>query len=570
MVVIKKRPLKANSSTLTNIPDFLENIYNARGITNSKQLELNLANLVSYNKLDGIDKACARLALALKLQQKILIVGDFDADGATSSALAIRALKAMGAKNIDFIVPNRFEFGYGLTPELVAIAQQKNNPDLIITVDNGITSIAGVAKASSFGIDVIITDHHLSGTDLPEACAIINPNQTSCNFPCKATAGVGVIFYTLIALRSYLKKQNWFIDIPLPNMSDYLDLVALGTIADVVSLDTNNRILIQQGLLRIRAGRCSEGIKALIKVAKKDISLLSEADLAFGVAPRLNAAGRIDDMALGINCLISDSSSQALLMAEKLSSLNEQRRLIENKMKAEALQSLAKLSNKVPLSLCLYEKSWHQGVIGIIAGRIKDKYHRPAIVFANESENFLKGSARSINGLNIRDILALLDKNNPGLILKFGGHAMAAGLLIKAQDFSLFQQLFLAVVEEHISPEECEGVLLSDGELHTQQISLETANIIKNAGPWGHGFPMPVFDANFEIITQKLLKDAHLKLTLQKDSTNFEAIFFNIDREIWPNESCKKVHAAYKLDINIYRGCAKLQLLIQALNPHVA
>lgn len=569
---IKQRSLMVELSHLSALPPVLQRIYACRGIKDTSQLNIPLKAMLSFDALKDIAKACQRLEQALREQQRILIVGDFDADGATSTALAITALRAMGAEQVEYLVPNRFAFGYGLTPAIVEVASRWQ-PHLIITVDNGIASFEGVEAANAKGIDVLITDHHLPAEHLPDAYAIINPNQKDCAFPSKSIAGVGVIFYVMSALRRHLSNIGWFEEkqILQPNMAEFLDLVALGTIADVVGLDRNNRILVQHGLLRIRQGKCRAGIKALIEIAGRDVERIRESDLGFAIAPRLNAAGRLDDMSLGIECLISDKEEEAKEYACQLNELNLERRQIESEMKEQAIAALDKLSLKdtnLPVALCLLDKSWHQGVIGILAGRLKERFHRPVIVFAQVSENELKGSARSVAGLNIRDILAILDKDYPGLVTKFGGHAMAAGLSLPSDHFNQFRDCFIKEVSLHLDPSQCEGEILTDGSLHIEEFNLETARLIEEAGPWGQQFPSPVFDNHFEVLEQRLVGQNHLKMTLlpQNSTQTIDAIAFNVDLNTWPNHRVKAIHAAFQLDINPYQGREKLQLLIETMN----
>lgn len=575
---IKQRQLPPHDLNLPNIPEVLKRIYAARGITDESQLDKQLQTLLPFNTLKGIGEACLRLEKALVEQQRILIIGDFDADGATSTALAVTALRAMGASCVEYLVPNRFEFGYGLTPSIVEVAS-KWNPDLIITVDNGIASFEGVETANQLNIDVLITDHHLPSDHLPKACAIVNPNQLGCAFPSKSIAGVGVIFYVMLALRRHLVNAQWFskMNLPEPNMASFLDLVALGTVADVVGLDQNNRIMVNQGMLRIRQGLCREGIKALIEIASRDFSKLRESDLGFAIAPRLNAAGRLDDMALGIECLITDNPQQARMYCIQLNELNEERKQIETEMKEQAVLALDKLSlssdykNQLPIALCLHDKTWHQGVIGILAGRIKEKHHRPVIAFASVGDE-LKGSARSVPDLNIRDVLAAIDKDYPGLISKFGGHAMAAGLSIRTASLDDFRKAFIAEVSKHLDFSQCEGELLTDGPLLTNEFSIDTAQLIHQAGPWGQQFSEPVFNNLFEVLDQRIVGQNHLKMTLvpMEGSQQLDAIAFNIDLKAWPNHRARHIHAAYKLDINFFQGRTKLQLLIQAMHAHEA
>ncbi|WP_419418478.1 single-stranded-DNA-specific exonuclease RecJ [Legionella sp. D16C41] len=577
-MLIKQRKLPDSLPALGNISPVLQRIYAARGITDETQLDKRLQTLLPFNQLSGIDKACARLESSLRLGERILIIGDFDADGATSTALAVSALRTMGAAFVEYLVPNRFEYGYGLTPAIIEVAK-KWQPNLIITVDNGITSLEGVDAANSAGIDVIITDHHLPAEVLPKACAIVNPNQLDDLFHSKAIAGVGVIFYVMLALRRHLSNHGWFAEqsLPEPNMAQFLDLVALGTVADVVPLDQNNRILVNQGLARIRQGLCRPGIKALIEITKRDGLRLRESDLGFAIAPRLNAAGRLDDMSLGIECLLCEDFNHAKKLAAHLDELNQERRIIEAEMKEQALRAIEQLTQKIeynkqlPIALCLVDPAWHQGVIGILAGRLKDRYHRPVIVFSVVSETEIKGSARSIAALNIRDVLAAIDKNHPELINKFGGHAMAAGLSLHPDNFNRFQQAFIAEVEKHMDISHCEGLLLTDGPLEIHDLSLEMATLLQQAGPWGQQFPEPCFDNEFEILEQRLVGQHHLKLTLVHSigGEPLDAIVFNVDLTSWPNYRAKKVHIAYKLDVNSFQGRSKLQLLVTAIKAIV-
>jgi len=569
---IKRRVTEQSSSALSTLPPLLKRIYTARGILNTTEVDYSLKTLLPYHTLKDIEKASKRLMKALQQQERILVIGDFDADGATSTALAVSALKTFGALHIDFLVPNRFQFGYGLTKEIVALAHTTKQPELIITVDNGISSIEGVQAANEAGIDVIITDHHLPAEQLPQAHAIVNPNQPHDLFPSKSIAGVGVIFYVMLSLRRMLVEADYFtsLKLPEPNMSQFLDLVALGTVADVVALDQNNRILVYQGLQRMRQGLCRPGIRALIEIANRDITLLRESDLGFAVAPRLNAAGRLDDMAQGIYCLLSDTDTTAHQLAKTLDTLNEERRHIESEMKLQALEAIEALSlhgDKLPTALCMYEKSWHQGVIGILAGRLKEQYQRPVIAFAKVSASELKGSARSIMGLNIRDLLATIDKTHPKLIQKFGGHAMAAGLSLHPDDFKAFQDAFISEATAILAHAEPPGEILSDGILEANELTVTTAQLLQNAGPWGQAFPEPLFDDIFEVIEQRIVGTNHLKLTLMHPTGTVpvDAIAFNIDPQEWPNHRASKVHVAYKLDINTFRGRTRVQLMINAL-----
>jgi single-stranded-DNA-specific exonuclease len=550
----------------------LKSIYSARGIQDERELQYQLANLLKPN-FKGLYEAVGLLADAVVAQAKIIIVGDFDADGATSSALGVLALRAMGLPSVDFLVPNRFEYGYGLTPEIVAVAAAQH-PDIIITVDNGISSIEGVAAARALGITVIVTDHHLPGSELPEADAIVNPNQPGCEFPSKHLAGVGVIFYVMNALRAELRQMGWFEEsgITEPNMASFLDLVALGTVADVVPLDHNNRILVAQGLQRIRAGAARQGIKALLEVAGKQAQNIVANDFGFALGPRLNAAGRLDDMSLGIQCLMCESESLAREMAMQMDELNRDRKSIESGMQQEAMSMLQTVLSadidSLPWGVCLFDETWHQGVIGILASRIKDKYHRPTIVFADSNDGQIKGSARSIAGLHIRDALDVIASQNPDILQKFGGHAMAAGLSIARENFLQFSQLFDVEVRRQLKLEDLSVVVMSDGELQAQDFNLTLAQQLRNAGPWGQHFPEPLFDGEFYLIQQKILAERHLKMVLSVDAQGqqlIDAIAFNVDLLLWPNTETKKIRLAYKLDVNEYRGAKTVQLMVDHL-----
>lgn len=547
----------------------LAQIFASRGITSIQELERDLRALLPFKELGGIEAAVKVLYQALEQKKHILIVGDFDADGATSTALAVTALRNFGAQKVSYIVPNRFEYGYGLTPEIVAFAA-KERPDLLITVDNGISSIEGVASAKSRGWQVVVTDHHLPGDQLPDADAIVNPNLKGDPFQSKSIAGVGVIFYVMLALRSFCREQNWFEQqgISEPNMAELLDLVALGTVADVVALDQNNRILVHQGLSRIRGGFARPGILALLEIAGKNPAKLTASDLGFVVGPRLNAAGRLADMSKGIVCLLSTDISVARELAQELDKLNRERKEIEWDMREQAIQNLKKINmdSNLPVGLCIFDENWHQGVIGILASRIKEMHHRPVIAFAVSGENEIKGSARSVTGVHIRDVLDAVASQNPGLVTKFGGHAMAAGLTLPRENFSAFSTAFDHEVRKHISESELRGQILSDGELTAGQLNLRTAELLRDAGPWGQGFPEPIFDGTFTIVQQRLLKEKHLKLTLKMSDNNFiDAIAFNIDNNHWPNYHCDQVSVAYRLDVNEWQERRQVQLLIEHL-----
>lgn len=543
-------------------------VYAARKIKRVEELQYGLEQLQPPSALRGMQQAVQLLSDALQKQQRILFVADFDADGATSCALGVRALRLMGAQDVHYVVPNRFEFGYGLTPEIVNVAAQQQ-PDLIITVDNGISSVEGVARAKQLGIQVLITDHHLPGALLPAADAIVNPNQPGDEFPSKHLAGVGVIFYVMLALRTQLRANGWFSqkNIPEPNLAQLLDLVALGTVADVVVLDHNNRVLVAQGLARIREGRCQAGLRALIEVSQRQQGRLTAGDLAFALAPRLNAAGRLEDMSLGIECLLCDDYSQALTMAQRLDELNRERRSIESEMQIQALDALKamRLDTELPYGLCLFDPDWHQGVIGILAGRIKERTHRPVIAFALSNEHEIKGSARSVPGLHIRDALDSVAAQHPGLLSKFGGHAMAAGLTLRRADYDAFSAAFDREVRKHLTETELQRVMLSDGGLSADELQLELAEALRSAGPWGQGFPEPLFDGIFEVVSQRIVGDKHLKLVLRypDDSKIFDAIAFNFTHE--GSRPLRRARIAYRLDVNEYRGQRSLQLLIEHL-----
>ena len=552
----------------------LARIYRSRGITRSEELDLQLSKLLPPSQLLNADYAAVLLADALAAKQKIVIVGDFDADGATSTALAVSVLRAFGAQRVDYLVPNRFEYGYGLTPEIVALALHKS-PDLIITVDNGISSIEGVAAAREAGITTVITDHHLAGKELPQATTIVNPNQPGCTFPSKNLAGVGVIFYVMLALRAELRKRNWFdsAGINEPNLAQYLDLVALGTVADVVPLDHNNRILVAQGLARIRAGKARLGILSLLQIASRNYRNAVASDMGFAVGPRLNAAGRLADMSVGIECLLSDNHQTAGASAARLQELNQDRRVIEQDMQREASAVLEQLQfdeeGAPPVAITLYQPGWHQGVIGILASRVKERKHRPTIVFADGDEGQIKGSARSIPGIHIRDILDAIASRHPGLILKFGGHAMAAGLSLEKGSYPEFARAFVQEVERHVEDVNLQAVIESDGELAESDFDLALATELRFAGPWGQHFPEPVFDGQFQLVQQRLVAEKHLKLVLSPMGSKkvIDAIAFNVDLDIWPDESIEAVELAYRLDVNEFRGNCSLQLMVEKISP---
>ncbi len=571
--LIKRRETIVDPALFPNTPALLSRLYAARGVKSEEQLQYELKRLLSP-ALKGLEAALELLVAALQYGQRIMIVGDFDADGATSTALAVRCLKAFGHADVEFLVPNRFDYGYGLTPEIVDVAAQRK-PDLIITVDNGIASLQGVARAHELGIRVLVTDHHLPGAVLPDADAIVNPNQPGCEFLSKCAAGVGVVFYVMTALRTRLRELGWFNEHRRePNLANFLDLVALGTVADVVPLDFNNRILVAQGLQRMRAGYACPGIKAILTVAGRDWHTLSATDLGFVVGPRLNAAGRLDDMSLGIRCLLTDSDAEAQGLAQELDMLNRDRRAIEAAMQKEAAASLASmlesLQGELPCGLCLYREDWHQGVIGILASRIKDRWHRPVIVFAKDEQGGLKGSGRSIPGLHLRDILDEVATSRPGLLHKFGGHAMAAGMSLEANHLEDFSQAFAEVVARHLGARGLDPVIESDGELGAADFSLTLAQQLEAGGPWGQAFPEPVFDGEFQLVSQKIVGTKHLKLVLappRQANVLVDAIAFNVDVTAWPNPHCQRVRVAYKLSVNEFRGNRSVQLMVEYLEP---
>ncbi|MEW8009214.1 MAG: single-stranded-DNA-specific exonuclease RecJ [Candidatus Thiodiazotropha endolucinida] len=567
---ILQRPLPAEASLLSaSIHPVMQRIYSARGLTRDSELELELAHMVPVGQMKGVTDAADLLFEALHLDKSILIVGDYDADGAASTALAMLALGAYGATRVSYLVPNRFDYGYGLTPELVDLAAGKE-AGLIITVDNGISSLSGVERANDLEIPVLITDHHLPPDRLPSAAAIVNPNQPGDSFPSKHLAGVGVIFYVMAALFRKLRSIGWFTQQGLsePNPAQWLDLVALGTICDLVPLDHNNRVLVAQGLKRIRTGNCRPGIRALAEVAKRSLPNIIASDIGFAVGPRLNAAGRLDDIGLGIECLLTDSFSEARQMAQELDRLNQERRAIEQAMKIQADSLLDRLhlnaDGGLPAGLCLYDEAWHQGVVGILASRIKAQYHRPVIAFANGGAGTLKGSARSIAGLHMRDLLAGIASRNPGLITRFGGHAMAAGLTLSEADYSRFKKAFEQAADDQLSPEMLQGVVLTDGELLPDEMSLEMAEILRNGGPWGQGFPEPLFEGSFDLQQQRVVGEHHLKLELSSSSSawTIDAIAFN---QPLLSDPGRPIRLTYRLDVNEFRGKRSPQLIVETI-----
>jgi single-stranded-DNA-specific exonuclease len=554
----KTQPSVEQHLLTTGVSALMARLLAGRGVTEAKQLSVNLSDLLPPNTLTNNTTMAKLLADAIAANKKLLVIGDYDADGATATAVAVKGLRAFGA-NVDFLVPNRFEFGYGLTPEIVALAATQN-PDVIITVDNGIASVDGVVTANALGIQVLITDHHLPGQETPQAACIINPNQHGCTFASKNLAGVGVMFYGLLALRAELRERGAYLQKAEPNLTELLDLVALGTVADLVKLDNNNRILVEQGLRRIRAGACSQGILALLRVSGRQAPTTNAQDLGFYVGPRLNAAGRLDDMTLGIQCLLATSATEATVIAQQLQDLNIQRRSIEADMQDGANLSLDDINIDNQFAISIYQEDWHQGVIGILASRIKERFHRPVIAFANAGDGLLKGSGRSIAGLHLRDALDLLSKHQPDLILKFGGHAMAAGLTIKQIDFELFNQAFEAVVKSLITEADLESVLEVDGSLNTNDMTFASAQMLENQ-VWGQGFAPPLFYDEFEVLNQRVLGEKHLKLSLKKDSIVIDAIYFN-----QPELLLSPIQAAYQLQTNSYNGSQKVQLNLRYVN----
>jgi single-stranded-DNA-specific exonuclease len=537
----------------------LARVLAARGIRLPDQLEASLSGLIPPEKLTNSGRMAQLLADAIEQGKKLLIIGDYDADGATATAVGVRGLRSMGA-NVDFLVPNRFEYGYGLTPEIVALAATQQ-PDIIVTVDNGIASVEGVQAANALGIAVLVTDHHLPGDETPEAACILNPNQRGCDFPSKHLAGVGVMFYALLALRAELRARGVFASRPEPNLTELLDLVALGTVADLVRLDENNRILVEQGLRRIRAGKGCPAIPALMRLAGRDPTRAGAQDLGFSVGPRLNAAGRLDDMSLGISCLLADDAITAQRMAQQLHELNMERRNIEAGMHNAALASLEQIEVADRYSLSLYQEDWHQGVIGILASRIKERYHRPVIAFASAGDGLLKGSGRSISGLHLRDALDLVSKRKSDLLIRFGGHAMAAGLTIREADLADFVALFETVVRELLSPADLESLIETDGELDNPDIDWDIACAIERQ-VWGQGFPLPLFSDRFRVVDQRIVGERHLKLVLEKQGRRFDGIFFQ-QQEYLPAE----VQAVYQLQTNQYNGVQAVQLSLRHWQP---
>lgn len=567
---IIRRPIPDDYLPLPGLPEFLSRIYFTRGVTTESELQLQLKSMCDASALKGLASAVELISSAVVSGDKILIIGDFDADGATSTTLAVEALTEMGAVDCDYLVPDRFKFGYGLTPEIVELAS-RSKPALIITVDNGISSFEGVDRAHELGIKVVVTDHHLPGSELPKADAIVNPAQPGCQFMSKNLAGVGVIFYVMSSLRKSLRDSGWFSGKSLsePNMASYLDLVALGTVADLVPLDLNNRILVEQGIRRIRAGKARPGILALFEVAGRSYQSMVTSDLGFAVGPRLNAAGRLDDMSTGIECLRARDMIDARARAQTLHGLNSQRKTIEDEMRRDAEAALSELSyseESAPNALVLFEPHWHQGVIGILASRVKEQLHRPVIAFAPASDDpndvsELKGSARSIQGLHMRDALDLVAKRNPGLLTKFGGHAMAAGMSLKAENLPKFAEAFTSVVTEVTPTEAFQAVIHTDGQLTRDELSLPMIELLARSGPWGQKFPEPCFEAEARVVQKKILKERHLKLVLEMpDGSLMDAIQFSSTH---CQSQLDRIRLVYRPSINDFRGRRTVQLMIE-------
>ena len=569
--VIKRREaISSDVSLFSNIHPVLRTVYLNRGLSSDDQLDRTLKKLPSYQSLSGITRAVDLIKQAIINNKKIVIVADFDADGATSCTVAMRGLRLLGAQQVDFVVPDRFKFGYGLTPEIVDVALALK-PELIITVDNGISSVEGVSYARSNGCQVVVTDHHLPPKALPEADAIVNPQLIGDQFPSKALAGVGVIFYVLLAVRASLQKDGYFNQQAAPNLANLLDIVALGTVADVVPMDETNRKLVHQGLLRIQNNKCVPGIQALLRIAKREPERVVASDLGFSIGPRLNAAGRLDDMSLGIQCLLTDDEQEANRIAEQLDMLNIERRAIEDDMKLDAFKILSSFktdNTSQQWGVCLYDEYWHQGVIGILASRIKEKLNRPVIAFAKAGDNEIKGSARSIPGLHIRDVLDDIASRQPQLLKKFGGHAMAAGMSLALDDFDLFCEEFDQAVKIRLDSVEPENVFLVDGEIADADINLNLAETLRQGGPWGQNFPEPIFEGVFNVKNARIVGQKHVKLELemQTNKRKVDAIYFNPEN---PDSliGLAVVRLVYQLDINHYMGRSSVQLMVRYLEP---
>ncbi|EPI2800848.1 single-stranded-DNA-specific exonuclease RecJ [Citrobacter koseri] len=573
-IQLRRREADETAELPADLPPLLRRLYASRGVRSAQELERSVKGMLPWQQLSGVEKAVEILYNAFREGTRIVVVGDFDADGATSTALSVLGMRSLGCNNISYLVPNRFEDGYGLSPEVVDQAHARG-AQLIVTVDNGISSHTGVEHARALGIPVVVTDHHLPGDTLPDAEAIINPNLRDCDFPSKSLAGAGVAFYLMLALRTFLRDKGWFDErgITPPNLAELLDLVALGTVADVVPLDANNRILTWQGLSRIRAGKCRPGIKALLEVSNRDPQKLAASDLGFALGPRLNAAGRLDDMSVGVALLLCDNIGEARVLANELDALNQTRKEIEQGMQAEALTLCEKLERSretLPGGLAMYHPEWHQGVVGILASRIKERFHRPVIAFAPAGDGTLKGSGRSIQGLHMRDALERLDTLYPRMMLKFGGHAMAAGLSLEEAQFEHFQQRFGELVTEWLDPSLLQGEVVSDGPLSVAEMTMEVAQLLRDAGPWGQMFPEPLFDGRFRLLQQRLVGERHLKVMVEPVGGGplLDGIAFNVDTACWPDNGVREVQLAYKLDINEFRGNRSLQLIIDHLWPN--
>ncbi len=579
--IIERRQVP-DSPGLAGMHPLLARIYSARGVRCAGQTEYSLQNLPAPDLLKDIEPVCVRLAKALQASETIVIVGDYDVDGATSTALVVRALHMLGHDQVDYVVPDRFKYGYGLTPAIVDLASEKS-PDIIITVDNGIASADGVLRARELGMEVIITDHHLPGEPLPPGTLCVNPNQQGDDFPHKNLAGVGVIFYVMLALRKTLREQGWFEATGLrePNLAELLDLVALGTVADVVPLDYLNRTLVAQGLRRINAGHCRPGIQALLEVGRRSLGRIIPSDMGFAVGPRLNAAGRLDDMSTGISCLLTQDLHQARELAAKLDELNTRRREIEQTMRMEAVKLADRaLQNSrhsdALMGLCLYDENWHEGVVGIVAQRIRERSGRPVIAFARGADGLLKGSARSIPALHVRDLLEAIASRHPGLLVRFGGHAMAAGVTLLPESLQQFEQAWAETLGQCLSDSDLTHVVLSDGELDSDALQLDFAELLRNAGPWGSRFEEPVFDGIFRVVQHKIVGRNHLKLVLSPERDGaagsgqlIDAICFNAEQEM--RQACPEwLRLAYRLDVNEYRGQRSPQMVIEHMEPYHA
>jgi single-stranded-DNA-specific exonuclease len=565
---IRRRECTLSETLPADLHPLLKRVYAARGVSAPSELQLGLDQLIPVRQLGGVSSAVELLCEHFKRRSRIVVVGDFDADGATSTALVVRQLTRLGFSHVDFIVPNRFEYGYGLTPEIVRLAAERQ-PHLIITVDNGISSLAGVAEANTLGIQTLITDHHLAGPTLPAAAVIVNPNAPGEAFASKALSGVGVAFYVMAALTREMHTQGLCTQhVPV---ADLLDLVALGTVADLVPLDRNNRILVHQGLRRIRSGRCVAGIRALLESANRSPANIVAGDLGFQLGPRLNAAGRLDDMTVGIQCLLSDDLASARMLAARLAQLNQDRRELELQMQQEAMVAIAEMRVEdptLPLGLCLYDETWHQGVVGLVASRVKDRVHRPVIALARADEQTLKGSARSVPGVHIRDVLDAIATRHPGLIDKFGGHAMAAGLSLPIERLAQFRSAFDLEVQRWISKDDTVGIVHSDGALMPEELTLDVARLLRESGPWGQAFPEPVFDGAFRVRTVRVLGERHLKLEIcDGEGPPCEAVAFrHFDHDDAPLVAPdSRVELAYRLDVNRYNGTERLQLMVEYL-----